>query len=42
MIDAGTISKLPEWLSWPVSEYKDTAISLEATEAHTVLLYVPE
>ena len=36
------IKKIPESLSWPVNEYKDTAISIDALDAHTVLLYVPE
>mmetsp|Transcript_34348 Transcript_34348/g.42412 ORF Transcript_34348/g.42412 Transcript_34348/m.42412 type:complete len:133 (+) Transcript_34348:405-803(+) len=36
------IREMPESLSWPVMEYKDTAVTVDATEAQTVLMYVPE
>ena len=42
LIEQGTINSLPESLSWPVAEYKDTPISLQATEAETIILYVPQ
>ena len=42
LLDKGFIKKLPESLSWPVDHYKDSAASIDAIDAHTVLLYVPE
>ena len=42
LVENKFINKLPESLSWPVDHYKDTAVTIDAIDAHTVLLYVPE
>ena len=41
-LEAGSISRMPESLSWPVTEYKDRVLSIDSLDPHSVLLYVPQ